>query len=178
MSSLREQWPWNPGFLKLMLWVPSSLGIVAVAGLYPVAGPHALWFLTASVPGLIMRHVFGAVGKKLELLKQDLQDKTVDAYEALMVIGKIQSPGLAVLAGQQLQLIPLAGQPVTLALDEIRFVKQNAMLPGKCLVGKIAFHLTVAGHSRLAFAVPARAGSRWATILADRKQRGNANTIP
>jgi len=146
-----------------MLWVPGSLGILAGAGLYPLAGFHAFWFLTACVPGFIMHSMFGAIGKKLQRLKQNLPAENADGHEALIAIDNIQSPGLAVVDSRQLQLIPLTGQPVTLSLEEIQGVKQSARLPGKYLVGKIAFHLTVEGYSRLAFAVAASVGNRWAT---------------
>lgn len=148
-----------------MLWVPSAFGVLAAAGLYPLVGLHALWFLTAAVPGFIMWVMFGAIGKKLLLLKQAHADKTAQVHEALIVVDYMQSPGLASLAGRRLQLIPLTGQPVTLALDEIVSVKQSAMLPGKYLVGKIAFHLTTAGYRRLAFAVAASIGKKWARVL-------------
>ena len=148
-----------------MLWVPSALGIISTVALYPTTRAHALWFLTAIPAGLLMRTMFAYVGKRLRRLHNELPDPSADVHESLMTIGKIQSPGLAILANDQLQLIPLVGKPLTIPLADIQSVKQSPMLPGKYLIGKTAFHITTPDHTRLAFAVDNLTAARWSSIV-------------
>ncbi|MEK6247833.1 MAG: hypothetical protein N2C12_06610, partial [Planctomycetales bacterium] len=108
-NRLREQWPWNKAFLRAFLFVPSIMGIAATIALYPVGGVYSLWFLTAILIGLLLNAIYGTVGRRVAALKHQYEGVD-EVAEGLLVIGKIQSPGIAILRKSELELVPIAGQ--------------------------------------------------------------------
>ena len=70
MSGLSDRWPWEPEFLRISLLVPSVIGIIAAAAMYPSAGINALWFLSAVPAGLLFRLVYGIVGTRVDRLRR------------------------------------------------------------------------------------------------------------
>lgn len=143
MSQLRDQWPWNESFLKLMLIGPSTIGVLATALTYPIAGAHALWFLSAAIFGIVMYLVFGHVGKRVQTLYEELNTEAGEQAEALIVIGKIQSPGVVKLQKSNLIIAPIAGEQLRLPLASIKTITARRWLPGKYLWGKTALYLTL-----------------------------------
>jgi len=164
---LSEQWPWNPAFLRLMLVVPTLLGIIAAASCYPAAGPAALWFLTAPLAGILMNIIYGAVGSRVLKLTGAHRNEPGEVIESLLVIGGIQSPGIAILRTEEIQLIPIAGEPCTIPFRSITGIREGSMLPGRCLLGKRAFTLQTTLNKRLAFAIRKSAAPRWSQALDD-----------
>ncbi len=69
MKYLRDKWPWNAEALRAILIIPSLIGIVIAAALYPLTGVKSLWFLSAVVAGVVFRLMYGVVGKKVNKLK-------------------------------------------------------------------------------------------------------------
>jgi len=145
-----------------MLAVPSVMGLTAAVALYPFVGPHALWFLTAVFTGLVLYAAYGAAGRSVEAKLVEARCEPGECAHALIVIGKLQSPGIAILHERKLELRPIVGSPVTVDLTEKFKVREGQWLPGKYLWGKRAF-LFIEGSSekRLAFAVPKSVGLRW-----------------
>jgi len=165
VKRLREQWPWNPGFLRLMPVVPSTIGIVAAAASYPAAGAQALWFLSAIPVGMLLRGIYGAVGRRVERLGAAYENEPGDVAEGLLVTGKVQSPGLAVLRSGELVLVPLVGEGCTIPLDELQLLKEGRTLQGKYVWGKRAFILRPHAGKRVAFAIAETIGERWSRAL-------------
>ena len=165
MKRLREQWPWNDGFLRLFLIAPTLFGLVAAAVSYPTAGAHALWFLSGALVSVLLTLIYGAVGRGIDRLKLDHQGDPGEVCEGLLVLGAVQSPGLAILRSHELVLVPLVGEGCTLPLDELEVFKEGHMLPGKYVWGKRAFILKHPRHKRLAFAVEESVGERWSGAL-------------
>jgi hypothetical protein len=162
---ISEKWPWNGEFLRLFLLLPSVIGITATIATIPFAGVHALWFLTAILAGVVFYYVYGNVGRRVEALKADFVTDGADIAEALIVIGKIHSPGIVVLYNNQFELVPIVGKRQTIPLAETKLVGEGHWLPGKYVWGKRAFTFNAAIFNPLAFAVPESVGLRWSAIL-------------
>ncbi len=119
--------------------------------------------------------IYSAVGRKVRAVKASLSaadrgsaDGDGEIAECLIVIGKIQSPGVAVLSETELVLAPIVGERRTVPLLDIESVRESGNMFGKGFVWKRAFILEIAGTPRLAFAVTAR---RWRTSLAQGTKR-------
>lgn len=164
-TGFRENWPWNKNFLRLMFLVPSALGILATALCYPIAGIHALWFLTAIFAGVVMYVVYGFVGNKVTALKEKNARHQGEMAEGLLVIGGIQSPGIVIMRTNEIELIPIVGKSCKIPFDAIRSTKEGRWLPGKFVWGKLAFNFDTTLEKRLAFAVAESVGKRWSPTL-------------
>ena len=145
--------------------VPAVLGLGATVILLPIYGAYALWFATAIPFGLVFRGIYGVVGSKVDALHRELSTRDGEAVESLMVIGRVQSPGIAILHDADLTLVPIVGQRRTISLTDITILKQGRWLPGKFVWGKEAFILSTPQDKRLAFAVAESVGRRWARAL-------------
>ena len=162
---LSEKWPWNGEFLRLALIVPGTGGLVATMVALPFAGLHALWFLSAIVAGFVLYAMFGVVGSKVAALERAAEGEDGECVQALVVIGKLESPGIALLHGSRLHLRPIVGAGVTINLNEVLIVREGRWLPGKFVWGKRAFNLGVPSKKRLGFAVAESVGKRWSPAI-------------
>ena len=158
---LSEKWPWNGEFLRRALLLPSVVGITATIATLPFVGIHALWFLTAVLAGAVFYLVYGNVGGRVNALKCGFAGEEADLAEALIVIGKIHSPGIVILRNNELDLVPIVGERRTISLTDTKLVGEGRWLPGKYVWGKRAFTFNSAALNPLAFAVPESVGARW-----------------
>ena len=165
MKSLRRQWPWNKGFIRLFLTIPSISGAVAAALLYPSTGSKAMWFLIGIPMSAMFTLIYRAVGTRVSQLIEEHQTSSGEVVESLLVIGKMQSPGIAILRKNELELVPILGERCTVQLAELEVIREGRMLPGKYVWGKRAFILRTPDSHRLAFAVEESVGVRWSPKL-------------
>jgi len=166
---LREKWPWNREYLRLFLIIPSLIGIAAAVALYPVGGAQALWFLTGVPMGGGFYLVYGFVGRRVNALKDQFKEGPNEWAEGLLVINKIECPGLVILRSSELEWVPIVGERCILPFSKIIFYKEGHWLPEKYVWGKRAFNFHTLTHKRLAFAVPESIGARWSVLLRNRK---------
>lgn len=181
MSSLRSQWPWNEGFLNLMLWVPIFIGALAIAAAYPFAGNEALWFLTIPLAGFLFRAMFAGIGKQVETLRRESRGKAGEKAEGLIVIGNLQSPGIIIKNDENIELIPIAGRPFTAPIDRLSVFREGRLLPGKFVWGKRAFIFLPVDGTKVAFAVAEKTGAKWSAAFRtapDGKRRPLAQQPP
>jgi hypothetical protein len=162
---LRDQWSWNDNYLKLYLVLPAIIAIVLSAILYPSQGLYSLYFLLFIPTGVVFWFIYAAVGKKVSVLMSCKSALNGEAVESLLVIGKIQSPGIAILRPDVLILIPIVGRRRKYKLENILSIKQSNWLPGKFVWGKTAFHLQTTGTTKIAFAVSESVGELWCSKL-------------
>ena len=97
-------------------------------------------------------------------LKQTVRADGGEVVESLIVIGKIQAPGVAILKETELVLVPIVGQPRALRLDELENLRIESFFNGKTLVWKR--WLVLSAKPRLGFALPKAVANRWFTRLA------------
>ena len=138
-DKISEKWPWNGEFLRLFLLLPSAIGITTTIATIPFGGIHALWFLTAILAGVMFYLVYGNVGRRVDALKTKFVDSSDEIAEALIVIGKIHSPGIVVLRNNELELVPIMGKRHTISLADTKLAGEGHWLPGKYVWGKRAF---------------------------------------
>ena len=172
-DKISEKWPWNGEFLRLFLLMPSAIGISFTLATIPFVGIQASWFLTAICIGIVLNLIYGTVGRKVEALKIQHSSKSGDIAEALIVIGKIQSPGIVILQNSKLELIPIVGKIKTISLTDTELIGEGRWLPGKYVWGKHVFKFKVPEVRPLAFAVPKSFGSRWSKVIHDHGRMGN-----
>ncbi len=164
---ISEKWPWNGEFLRLFLILPSTIGVVATVATLPFTGIHACWFLTGIPVGALLYAIYNAVGRKVVALAHSVTPEEGECAQALVVHGKIQSPGIAVLGHGNLRLHMITGHRIEVGLKDIADIHEGRWLPGKYLWGKRAFSIKTQTGDRLAFAVPESIGAIWSSAIHD-----------
>lgn len=164
-DKISEKWPWNREFLRLFLIVPSAIGITAALSTYPAAGPDALWFLFGIPIGGLLYVIYGSVNRRVETLKTKYANAEGDMAEALIVAGKVQSPGIVILNGTDLELVPIVGEKHRIVEASRELIGEGQWLPGKYVWGKRVFTFRTAIFNPLAFAVAKSVGARWSPII-------------
>ncbi len=166
MLVLKEKWSWNKELLRFFLIIPTVLGILFAVVFYFYVGINSLWFLCSILVGAMLRLIYGVVGKRVDQLKEQFSNDPGEVVDALTVIQKIESPGIAILRNDELVIINILKRRATIPLDKIKILREGHMLPGKHLLFKRAFILNASFKNRLAFAVAASVGERWSQIFA------------
>ncbi|MBA4148135.1 MAG: protein kinase [Verrucomicrobia bacterium] len=170
----RDCWPWDPTFVLAYLFVP----LVVIAVPLPIAvshwGPEGMWLLVFELVGIAFAAIYGAVGKKVRRLKSVLQRSSGEVTEALMVMGAMQSPGLAVLHRDRLELIPIKGSALTVDLEDIALIREVRWFNGTRLWWKQGFVMELRDGQRVGVAMPELLARRWRYTLS----RGSLPELP
>ena len=159
MERKRDMWLWDPRLLRPVVIFSTVPVLIIVAACYPAMGPEALYLLFAGLTGPILALVYGVVGRKVRELKASLSSEEGESAESLIVVGAVQSPGIAILSDRTLRLVPIVGKEVTLELSRIQSVQEAAFFNGKSLIWKRWLVLSV--NPRLGFALPPPIAHRW-----------------
>ncbi len=114
---------------------------------------------------LLFRVVYIAVGNRVAGLLQEHREIRGEVAEGLLVIGKLQSPGIVIQQDGELTLKPIVGESFTTPIDTLEVFREGQLLPGKMVWGKRAFIFLPVEGTRLAFAVDERTGDRWSTLF-------------
>lgn len=164
---MRDKWGWDTEYVLLWFFIPAIIAVVLVVGDFKTntGTTGSPWWLLIGFAGVPAAVIYRVVGGKVRALKTRCASESGEVAESLMVIGKIQSPGVVILDGEELRMIPIVGKPRTFSLSEIEMMKVGGWLPGKKLIGKTVFNFTVPGHKRLGFAVTRSVGERWSPRL-------------
>ena len=159
----RDMWLWNPGLLRPVVVLSTAATLVAVTACYPFMGSEACYLLFAGMAGPIIGLVYGVVGRKVRSLKASVSSEEGDIEESLIVIDKLQSPGIALLSDRRLRLIPIVGKELSLDLGEIESVREVHFFNGKSLIWKK--WLVLSEKPRLGFALPEPVARRWLSAI-------------
>ena len=163
MERLRDKWFWNAELLRPVVIVPTLAILIAVAAGYRAMGPSALLWLSAGIAPIIIGLIYGVVGSKVRALKASLSAEEGEIEESLIVVGYVQSPGVAILTDQTLRLIPIVGKEVSVNLQEIESVRETAFFNGKSMICKR--WLVLSAKPRLGFALPTSTANRWCQAI-------------
>lgn len=161
-TSIRDQWLWNRTPLRIFV---SAIVVVSIVLSVAYRSPRLLF---NSIAGLGFWAIYGLVGKKVEKLHNRLSEGDGEPAESLIVIGLLQSPGVAVLKDDEIVLAPIVGKDASIPLESISRVREVTWFNGSLLWWKKGFWLTVPGRGRLGFAVAYRVGKRWCERLTPR----------
>ena len=137
----------------------------ATGVLLPFLGKPALLCLLAWAMGLVFGGVYAIVGWRVRRLKATRTQVPGDVAEEQIVRRPLESPGLAVLHPDKLELVPIAGPTIRIRLAAIRTVSETRWLNGKRLWWKRGFGLELAGGERVSFAVPEHFAREWRAPL-------------
>ena len=153
-DSIFQKWFWDPRPLRIIvaifILIPSALALV----FYFLVGARAFCILAFASIGVGAWIVLGAVGKRVQALRCSLSSEEGEPVDSLIVNGKIQSPGIALLREDELVLVPIVGERVAVPLADIRSVRETSWYNGSLLwFKKKGFWLDVPGRKRLGVAV-------------------------
>jgi hypothetical protein len=165
-KKLSECWLWEEKALRIFvgcfILIPPVIAVMA----YPIQGPKSGYICFFSGIGLLFWLLYGMVGKKVDAVRRSLDGDGGEIVDSLMVNGKVQSPGIAVLRESELELWPVIGQSVTVSLRDIVAVRETRWFNGTGLCGKRGIWITIPGRGRLGFAVAKSVAKRWRSRLA------------
>jgi len=158
---LWERWLWEPEgrlFFVALLIIPS---ILLALLFYPWRGILGIVILVPLFVAAITWVVYHFVGSKVHTLYQSLKNMEGELFHSLIVNGLLHSPGLALLRENELVLVPIVGQKVTVLLSEIESFRTSSWFNGRLHLGKTAFWLNIPGRGRLGFAIARSVAAKW-----------------
>ncbi len=170
----RDLWLWDTGYLALFLIVPVIVAGILVLILMPHWGLKALWVFTFELIGIGLAAAYAWVGQRIRRLRAALPRATGEVAEGLVLRRPFQSPGLAVLHEDRLELIPIAGSATTVMLKDIAAVSEVRWFNGRRLWWKKGFVLELADGQHVGLAVADPYARRWRSRLS----RGTLPEIP
>ena len=157
-------WMWEDRKLRGMIVIVVILVPPLVLLSYSSAGIYI--GLIPIVSGFGFYVVYKTVGNKVKKLYDSVDIYNVEASDALLVNGVIESPGIAVLRKSEMELIPIVGKPVTFSFADVTEVKEGKTFNGSVMWGKKGFWLTIPGRARLGFAVSNTVADHWRDRIA------------
>jgi predicted Ser/Thr protein kinase len=158
---IKDCWMWDTRYLVGAL-VISIVGATLLSfALLPVMGFRAFLFDLLSFAGIIPVIVYFFVGVRVRRLKAGLPADYLEACEAVFVRDANQRPGLAVLYDDRLELVPIAGSKITIALKDITSFRNLRWFNGTLLWAKEGIALNRVSGERLQLALPKPVAERW-----------------
>jgi len=170
----RDLWIWDTSNVVALALVPMVISFALTGVLLPFWGKRALLLLLLWAPGLGFAGVYAWVGARVRRLKATLPRPTGEVAEALMFKRPFQSPGLAVLHRDRLELNWITGSAITVRLEDITAVGEVRWFNGTRLWWKKGFVLDLANGQRVGVAVPEPFARRWRAQLS----RGRLPELP
>ncbi len=161
----RDLWPWDTGYVALFVIVPVVVASALVLILMPIWGLQALWLFSFELLGFGFAATYAWIGQRIRRLRAALPPTSGEIAEGLVLRRPFQSPGLAVLHADRLELIPITGSPTTLALSDIVGVSEVRWFNGRWLWWKKGFILELADGRWVGLAVAEAFARRWRSRL-------------
>ncbi len=155
---------WGPVVFRPWILMPLVIALVATAALYPVIGTTALLCLCVALFGLLIGIPYAIVGGKVRALKTKLAAEGVEGIESLIVIDRLQSPGIVVFRETEWVLVPIVGARKSVNLKDFDAVRVTRFFNGKAMPWKR--WIVLSASPRLGFALPAKLAEEWAARLA------------
>ena len=170
----RDAWPWNWEYIQLYLIAPIVAAGLALPFLLPRLGLRALWIFAAELGGIAFAITYAIVGRQVRRARAKVPRTERDVAECLMFRRPFQSPGVAVMHEDRLELIPIVGLPIMVPLADIVAVKEVRWFNGTRLFFKKGFVVDLANGQRVGVAVAEVFARRWRAKLS----RGALPEIP
>jgi tRNA A-37 threonylcarbamoyl transferase component Bud32 len=161
----RDLWPWDTTYIIAFLIVPMVGAALLVSILLPQYASEVFWLLGCASLGLYIVAGQAAVGYRLRRLRAALHRPGGEIVECLIYLKPLKTPGLAVLHADRLELIPLSGPPMTVALAHIVAVAEVRWFVAQILWWKQGFVLELANGRRVGVAVAEPTARRWRARL-------------
>lgn len=152
-TKLANSWPWSKEWIALAFWLPGLTGLILMYIMLPVIGKHAYWFGLINLWGLFFCVIYGYVSNKINIKKQRLIDKGLKPFDGLTAFGKMQAPAAIAIDKETIYFYPIIGKELHYDIKKIKKIELKSSLPGKQLLFKKAYHLTLDNDAIFAFAV-------------------------
>ena len=165
IKSWRDYWPWDWAYIRLYLMASVLPAAILFAVFLHWWGAKAFWFLSLALVGIGFSVVYGVVGHRVRRLKSALSRPPDDVAECLMFRRPFQSPGLAVLHEDRLELLPIVGSDIIVPLEDIVAVSEVRWFNGTRLWFKKGFVMELADGQRVGVAVAEVFARRWRSRL-------------
>ena len=170
----RDAWPWDNAYIQLFVLVP----LVVVGLALPLCvhwwGLKALWLFAIEAPALGFALVYGVMGYRVRQKQAAVARTTGEVAQCLMFRRPFESPGVAVMHEDRLELVPVVGSPITVMLADIVGVREVKWFNGTRLWFKKGFVMELANGQRVGVAVAEVFARRWRSRLS----RGALPEIP
>jgi tRNA A-37 threonylcarbamoyl transferase component Bud32 len=161
----RDAWPWNYEYIQLFLIVP----LVAVGLALPLSlhwwGLKAFWLFAIEIPGIGFAIMYAVVGQRVRQKQAALPRTDGEVAQCLMFRRPFESPGVAVLHEDRLELTPVVGSPITIRLEDILAVREVRWFNGTRLWLKRGYVMDLANGQRVGVAVAEVFARRWRARL-------------
>lgn len=145
------------------------LPLVVIALALPLClhwwGLKALSLFALEAPAIAFAVFYAVLGRRVKLKKAALPRPASEVADCLMFRRPFESPGLAVLYEDRLELIPIVGSPITVILADIVAVKEVRRFNGTRLWLKKGFVMDLANGQRVGVAVAEVFARRWRAVL-------------
>jgi hypothetical protein len=146
----RDCWLWDASYVAGFALAPPIFSSLLLLIL-----PVPFWVaLMPAAAGLLFVATYGWVGHRVRQCKTALPQSNAIIAEALIVRRPFQSPGVAVLHPDQLELVRIAGETITVPLADIATLSEIRWFNGSRLFWKRGFALDLTNGQRLLVAVP------------------------
>jgi hypothetical protein len=145
---LRDRWLWDPNIIWMSLLVPTVLVGILVLALVPFWGLKALYLGLLETFAFLYAGIYGWIYSRMRRLWERLPLGAVETVEVLIAQQTLQTPGLAVLTQDRLELIGLTGAPLTIPLKEIVGARETRWFNGRRLWWKMGLVLERANARR------------------------------
>jgi serine/threonine protein kinase len=165
LLGMRDKWLWDTSYVTAMAFYPSLVVTILLAALFAFLGTKALFIAFLLLPGLGFAAVYGFVGSRIRQLKAALPPCDAEVAEALIFRRPVQSPGLALLHADRLELIRIVGEPITIPFKDVASLSEVTWFNGTRLWWKRGFVLDLRNGQRVGVAVPEPFGRRWRALL-------------
>jgi len=163
---------WDPRIAWLLFLVPLVVTLPLIPFLFRHVGFHSLWLLAFDAGGLAMALTYIVIGIKVRRLKTIPAAKLGDVSEALIAGRTFESPGVAILHDDTLELVPIAGESIPLVRKDIVAVREVTWFNGGRLWTKMGLILELEGGARIGVALPRPIGERWKAALSSKSEVG------
>ena len=125
----------------------------------------ALYFLLLELIPILNATIYLMVLRRLDGLRGSVPPDALEMAEGLIATRSQQTPGLAVLAKNRLELIPATGQPATIFLSDIESVKEVRWFNGKRLWWKRGMKIQCRNAPAILLALAGPVFLRWKPFL-------------
>ena len=162
----RDRWIWDTSNVTALAFVPFMFSGMLFGSLVMFVGAKAGLAWIPCGMGWLFALIYGWVGWRVRKLKAGLPKSEAEVAEALMFERPKETPGIAVLHADRLELFGIAViDRLVIPLDEIASISEVRWFNGKRLWWKNGFVLDLKNGRRLGVAVAEPIGRRWRAKL-------------
>jgi hypothetical protein len=161
----RDRWLWDYNVLAVVISALMVLPNVLVLSLLHPLGNRAHWFWLFYLLPLSYLAIYNTVARRMRVLRERVYPQAEEMVEVVFAHQTLQTPAVALLTPAELQLIGMAGEPLTIARNDIEGVREIRWFNGRLLWWKMGLRIERRSGTPVVIAIPEPVGLRWMKIL-------------